>query len=393
MAEHSDIVGGSSAFRVINCPGSVALNAQLPRSPSSSYADEGTLLHEAISDVLLNGLEPESQLGRIYKGESGEYKLTQDLMYDQLIPAYQMLEEIDPDAEMDMAVENKVSFGDFLPGVFGSADVLGRIKKTAYVIDWKFGRGLVDAVENAQMMFYAAAAMRTPGLEWVFKGATDIRMVIIQPERGCPSIWDTKPKRIQEFEQTLARAVKQSSQPDAKVATGDWCRWCNAKTICPAMNGLVDRVQHAKVQAINVDELVEYLKMAPLVESRIRDLYALAMQMLENGVEIPGYKLVPKRATRKWVKDDQIVINTLVDAVAESAPDIDEKAVRKSFMSEPELISPAQAEKVLKKYKLKIPSGICEAISSGSTMVEDSDPRPAVVNASEAIRKALARIQ
>jgi hypothetical protein len=41
---HSTIVGGSTASRVINCPGSVALVAKMPPRPSSSYADEGTLL-------------------------------------------------------------------------------------------------------------------------------------------------------------------------------------------------------------------------------------------------------------------------------------------------------------------------------------------------------------
>ena len=52
MAQHSSIVGGSTAKRVINCPGSVALVAQMPPKPSSVYADTGTLLHNVIADVL-----------------------------------------------------------------------------------------------------------------------------------------------------------------------------------------------------------------------------------------------------------------------------------------------------------------------------------------------------
>ena len=49
---HSSIVGGSTASRVINCPGSVALVAKMPPRASSEYADRGTLLHDAISLIL-----------------------------------------------------------------------------------------------------------------------------------------------------------------------------------------------------------------------------------------------------------------------------------------------------------------------------------------------------
>ena len=50
--QHSRIVGGSTAKRVIACPGSVALVDKMPPQPSSSYANEGTLLHDTIADVL-----------------------------------------------------------------------------------------------------------------------------------------------------------------------------------------------------------------------------------------------------------------------------------------------------------------------------------------------------
>ena len=58
MAQHSTIVGGSTAKRVIACPGSVKLVQQMPVKPSSKYADEGTLLHNAIADILGQGTPP-----------------------------------------------------------------------------------------------------------------------------------------------------------------------------------------------------------------------------------------------------------------------------------------------------------------------------------------------
>ena len=50
--KHSSVVGGSTAKRLINCPGSAALVASVPPAPSSKYADEGTLLHNAIAECL-----------------------------------------------------------------------------------------------------------------------------------------------------------------------------------------------------------------------------------------------------------------------------------------------------------------------------------------------------
>ena len=69
MANHSKVVGGSTAKRVIGCPGSVALCATMPPKPSSKYADEGTLLHDAIAQVLDKNVKPESLLGMTYQDQ------------------------------------------------------------------------------------------------------------------------------------------------------------------------------------------------------------------------------------------------------------------------------------------------------------------------------------
>ena len=205
MAAHSRIVGGSSAKRVINCPGSVALVDTMPPQPSSSYADEGTLLHDIIAQVLETDASPAQFLGRKYEG----VEFTEDLLERKIVPALKALDEIDANKTMEFVVESNVSFGDFLPGVFGSADLLGRIGNRVVVLDWKFGDGVtVEVEDNAQHLFYTAAAMRTPGLEWLFKGVTEVELVIVQP----PYVrrWMTTPARVAEFETELLRAVKLS---------------------------------------------------------------------------------------------------------------------------------------------------------------------------------------
>jgi len=322
-------------------------------------------------------LQPlESYLGWKHEDQT----LTQELIDDKLVPALAALDEIDPEQKMDYEVETRVGFGDLLPGVFGSTDFVGRIGNRAIVLDWKFGSGVVvTAEENEQLMFYAAAAMRTDALAWAFDGATEIECVIVQP----PVIrrWVTTPERIKEFEQTLVQAVKQAQQPDAKLAAGEHCRWCAAKPVCPKMTGAVDRALLVQLKEIDVDTLGRYLKNADLLEDWIKDLRGLALQLLEKDLPVPGYKLVQKQARRKWT-DESAAKQALLDM-----------GLKESVVVETSVMSPAQAEKALKKRFSDLPEGLVKSESSGTTLASEDDPRPSVLQIGQQLSAALSKLQ
>ena len=375
IAQHSSIVGGSTAKRVISCPGSVALVQQMPPKPSSKYADEGTLLHNVIAEILTTDQAPEDYLGMVYEGIT----LDQDLIDAKLRPALDALNDIDPDKTMEYAVEQVVGFGDLLPGVFGSADLIGRLGDRAIVLDWKFGSGVaVDVEENAQAMFYAAAAMRTPETAWAFEGAAEIECIIVQP----PSVkrWVTTFDRIAQFERELLIAVKAAQLPDAPLSSGDHCRWCAAKPVCPVMTGVVDRALKNKLHAIDAAQIGVYLKQAELLEAWISGVNELAYQMLDEGLSVPGYKLVPKRSTRKWI-DDEAALSAL-ERLGLDAKELVETSV----------VSPAKAEKLLKKQKIALPADLVVSISTGNTLTTEDDPRPAVMQIGKQLASALGKL-
>ena len=372
--DHSKIVGGSTAKRVMNCPGSVALVQKMPPQPSNKYADEGTLLHNVIAEIVMSDEHPESFLGTTYNDQV----LTLDLIDNKLVPALAALDVIDPNKEMEIEAETRVGFGDLLPGVFGSTDLIGRIDSRAVVLDWKFGDGVaVEVEENYQLMFYAAASMRTEETKWAIKDVEEIEMVIVQP----PQVkrWVTTPARIVQFEKDLVKAVKLAQQPNAELKIGDHCRWCAAKPICPQMTGAVDRALKTQVEAIDVQTLGSYLANADILEEWIKDLRALAHQILDSGAPVPGYKLVAKRGTRQWV-DEAKAFQALHNAGI---------AVYKEL----ELISPAQAEKELKKSKLTLPDDLVVSVSSGTTLASADDPRPAVLQIGKQLTAALSKLQ
>ena len=372
---HSKIVGGSTASRVIHCPGSVALVAAMPEQEGSSYANEGSLLHEAIAVVLDTACAAEDMVGF----EAHGLTLTEDLLDRKLHPALALLCEYDPEKKLEYITEATVDFGDLLPGVFGSSDIVGRLNGRAVILDWKFGDGvMVEAKENMQLMFYAAAAMRTASCQWAFDGVTEVECVIIQP----PYIrtWTTTVERIRKFERQLVRAVAASALPNAPLNLGDHCRWCTAKPVCPLKSGQLDRARLAAMKAIDVDKLTEYLAAADAVEDFIKACRALAHDMLEKGVPVPGYKLVAKRATRHWVDPTTAKARLL------------ELGLTETDVTKTELLSVAQSEKVLKKHKIELPADMVVAVSSGSTMTVETDPRPPVVQIGKQLAAALSKL-
>jgi hypothetical protein len=95
------------------------------------------------------------------------------------------------------------------------------------------------------------------------------------------------------------------------------------------------------MDAVDVRQLGAHLRLADMVEDWSKSVRGLALQMLESGVTVPGYKLVAKRATRSWV-DEAVALGALKALGAEESELV-------------ELRSPAQVEKALKARKLKLP--------------------------------------
>lgn len=377
MAAHSRIVGGSSAKRVMNCPGSVALADKVPARPSSKYADAGTLLHDVLAQMLSLDYPAETFLGKTY----GSATLTEDLIEDKIVPAMKLLDELDPEGRFEYVVEANVTFGDFLPGVFGSADLIGRIGTTAIIADWKMGDGIaVAAEESEQLLFYCAAALRTPELRWVFTGAENVELVILQPGRPLDR-WKTTFERVLAFERELTQAVKRSALPDAPLKSGEHCRWCPARAICPELTGEVDRALQTKVKGLDAAGLAAALAKADVLKMWLDDVWSLAQLSLEEGGKVPGFKLVPKKAYRRWA-DPKIAMATLLGM-----------GLKIAEVTETELRSPKQIEGLLKKHDLgKLPADIVSAVSSGNTVAPADDPRAEALTIGSSLKKMMQKL-
>ncbi len=363
MTEHSRIVGGSSAARVIACPGSVQLVRKAPPQIENQYMAAGTRLHNAIAALLMSG-----------PVDLTEFDDTEQSKLDFAVKFVDALEAEEPDSVLEFDVEARVKW-DRVPGAFGTVDFIGRLGDSAIVLDWKFGDGvMVDAKDNAQLMFYALAAFRSN--HWAFDGAVFVELIIVQPFEVRR--WVTDIKRLLDFEQDLISAIRIAESDTPPLWTGSHCRFCPAKVLCPAQTGEIDRLVRRSLAELDPEALGRALALADDLEGFIASARGLVQQRLEAGLPVPGWKLVPKQARRKWVKESDALAALAAAGVPES-----------ELL---ELKSPAQAEKVLKKHKLALPDGLAVSVSSGDTIAPESDPRPAKVLLAQQMAAALSKL-
>jgi hypothetical protein len=147
------------------------------------------------------------------------------------------------------------------------------------------------------------------------------------------------------------------------------------------MTGETERALRIQLNSISPEGYSNALIIADRVEEWAKEIRSMAQQALENGIVIPGFKLVPKRPTRQWVNDEGAL-----EALKEMGLELDE-------LTETKLRSPAQLEKVLKKHKLDLPKDHVVAVSTGNTIAPESDPRPAVLQLGKHIRAATLKLQ
>ena len=113
-------------------------------------------------------------------------------------------------------------------------------------------------------------------------------------------------------------------------------------------------------ESLTAQQISELLDKADVIETWLKAVRAYAQELIEAGDHVPGWKLVPKRGTRKW-KDERIVKQRLA---SEGLQD---------FIAE-ELVSPAQAERLAKKQGIQLDLfDLITSESSGVNLTRETD--------------------
>ena len=394
MSRHSAIVGGSTAGRLIECPGSYQAQLALPPSAdvSSEYALEGTFAHAVMDRLMRNRqagfdhqTKPQYWLGQTF----ADRELTQAHIDELINPALELLRQLEQDCGYGggfrvLGVEQRVKFPG-IPGSYGTCDlILGNDTHVLHV-DWKFGSGVsVEALTadsegeklNAQMMFYTAAAVDS--LKALYKGKRQLVIAIIQPRGTIPLTHTIVTKRdLKWFAEDLQGAVVAALDRDPARARGAHCRFAPCKIDCPLWTGPL--LQLADMKLIPRTEVVTkgpspygtYLARAKALVDILavytKEVNEQLHAYLEDGGEVPGWKLKLKAKQRQWVDED--TVNDTLDDIGFGYDDIWER----------KLVTFAKAEATAKRLGVKIPDELRVAPPTNETTVTTSDdPAPAV---------------
>ena len=204
----------SNAEKWSKCPGSIQLEIQaVAESPGSGYsniyADTGTLAHMM-----------------------GELCLTYNINTDQLLDMQQNVQlYIDYVRQFKSPtsrwlIEERI---DIFNACWGTADAVVIDREQLHVIDLKYGKSVVKAEDNNQMLLYAYGMLKT------LPHVRRVSLHIVMP-RGKNSQWDVRREDVMKRGEQLELKGKQALDPDnlTLIPAPSSCQWCKAKYICPA---------------------------------------------------------------------------------------------------------------------------------------------------------------
>jgi hypothetical protein len=276
--------------------------------------------------------------------------------------------------------------------IFGTSDcvIYDPVSDRLWVIDFKYGRRMVFALDNPQALFYAAGAVEQ------FDAKGEVTLVIVQPRVEFPDGRDvsvdvkTANQVVEWRENVLEAKIVESETPAlAQYKVGSWCEFCPASQKCPLMQkeairkareAFADDLEALPFEDVPDVELVmpdpedagqlsAALKIAEVLEiwtKRVRE----TADIVGRSKPIPGFKLVRKQTKRRW-KDEGRVLQELKkhEAFAEGTTD-------------PKPKSPSQLEK-LKALPQDLIDELSEKPMGALVLAPESDSRKAIEKADQ----------
>ena len=394
MPDVHALLSASSSKQWLHCTPSARLQEQFPNE-SSVYAAEGTFAHEVCEYKVRKYLKE-----RVKRPQSEEY-YTEEI--DQITDVYAefvigIIEEMKRNGcEPLVMVEEKVNYSHIAPSGFGTADMLiiGKDengKGVLHIADFKTGQGVfVDADHNSQMMLYALGGLAAYGYIYDIE---IVRMSIIQPRLENISTFECSRSELEDWGESIRETAKLAYEGKGEQKPGDWCRFCRAKPVCKACKdealslcreefldidgGALSEEMDASSKVdmsepvfkqpglVPISELALLLPTLNRISAWIESVFAfISSEAINNGVPIPGYKVVEGRSKRVFT-DTKGVVDT---AVANGYTDLYKK----------QLITLTEFEKMMDKKKFAELLGKYVTKPPGKlSLVPESDPREAV---------------
>lgn len=363
MSGHA-MLSPSAASRWMSCTASAALEASLP-GQTTSFAKEGTQAHVvaefAAREALGLPLPP-----NMFDTPDDEMMEAAAIYADHIKETYLKAKETCTDVIAE--TEIRLDLTAWIPEGFGTADCLIVADGTLYVIDFKYGKGvLVEAEGNKQMMIYALGALGWADLLYQID---TVRMTIIQPRINNISTADITAAELRMWGAEVLAPIAQIAYEGLGEfkPSEDACRFCRANGSCKAQADYFVSLFDENEDDGRLDPAAagEILKRAAGMKDWLDRLEEAVKDACLAGSTVPGWKLVEGRTRRQYT--DEAEIENRLRA----------KRYKVSEIYEKKLLGITKMEKLLGRKKMdELIGDLIEKPQGAPTLVPESDKRPA----------------
>lgn len=368
------ILSASGASRWLNCPPSALLESELP-DKDTKYSKEGTLAHE-FCDIKLK-----EHFGYIAKNIATRYrnKFRRDKLYSKEMGIHAkeylnyVIEKIKA-RDAYVLAETRVDFSQYVPEGFGTCDCIIIQDETMTIIDYKYGQGVkVNADDNPQMKLYALGAIEMFGDIYDFD---KVEMCIYQPRLDhIDESIDTVENLITWGEKTVKPTAELAIEGRGEFKAGAHCKFCKLNAQCKHLyqhntevikDEFKDETGTLSTAYLTPDDYVMILERMKLIKNWLTAVEDHVIHgILNNELEIPGYKVVEGRSIRKYKDADQVATRLVNSGYEESV------------IYERSLLSLSKMEKLLGKKKFtEMLSDLVEKPKGKPMVVPENDKRP-----------------
>lgn len=381
MPELHAKLSSSASKRWLGCPGSVKLSEHYPNG-SSIYADEGTLAHGMAEgmiskdDKLVQKYEVEA--AKFYgehpelNGTFLEMKMILQPYVDYVFEEYAA--QVHEDEAAQLMTEERVDLTEYIPGGFGTSDVVILRQGRLHIIDLKYGKGVsVSAEDNPQLKLYALGTLARFDMLYDIE---DVVMTIYQPRLDNVSTDTIKAKDLYAWgEEVIKPGAQLALSEDAPVHAGDWCQFCPARYDCKERaRDAMELQKYLGRMVLSPEEIAEILGKIDRLTKFAEDIKDSALTKALDGEEIPGWKVVEGRSIRKYVGSEEEIVRQCEGAGYDQA-----------LLYERKLLTITNMEKLMgKKQFAEVLGAYVEKPEGKPTLAPESDKRPAITNNSAA---------
>ena len=381
MPELHAKLSSSASKRWLGCPGSVKLSEHYPNG-SSIYADEGTIAHGMAEgmiskdDKLVQKYEVEA--AKFYgehpelNGTFLEMKMILQPYVDYVFEEYAA--QVHEDGAAQLMTEERVDLTEYIPGGFGTSDVVILRQGRLHIIDLKYGKGVsVSAEDNPQLKLYALGTLARFDMLYDIE---DVVMTIYQPRLDNVSTDTIKAKDLYAWgEEVIKPGAQLALSEDAPVHAGDWCQFCPARYDCrERARDAMELQKYLGQMVLSPEEIAEILGKIDRLTKFAEDIKDSALTKALDGEEIPGWKVVEGRSIRKYVGSEEEIVRQCEGAGYDPA-----------LLYERKLLTITNMEKLMgKKQFAEVLGAYVEKPEGKPTLAPESDKRPAITNNSAA---------